>query len=729
MFEVVNTNENYFYGNFQKNKHKATEIITGHPAAISMEPIRRKSNSIPLSIVNKKLAVSPYNVNRNELLDKEKRINYLKSNKQQATTAQLKFTLPTEGSHSIGSGLANTKSWKYLDKEQTTFSKISHFRVASGHFGKQTVSEYPMKETNTVEKSNERYLSSGSSIQPRNIEIPEHSTKTLTKQSKGQREIEIASPKYKHEPASLKHKKYKIIRSWTSSENQHNATEERNEEESNKNKKDNLKFKRKPLQTSETPHFVIAPNQNRNKPVGTENNSRVPFSVRQCDQSESSGKLSPRDTATQNLAELPTNISNDLSVYLHDAVRDVETSNKKIHRPTATANANLENNSSHEMSQNSTDDLKTREDLCEIRRNGENIIVQNREANRAGPTQDIERQGVKKGTQRNRTYCTESESEHNFIKIESETFHTQTCMPDVPTQSSGKAEEASGLDHEDFTLEHDPTIIIPGTGILQRLQAFSSALKSSNSETQTLKKKGTLEKASDDVLETIGVICAANIGNCEEFLVKNSDDYEKRHHHLRKTHKLRTLTNYILNARASKKLNDKLFLIRQLFMMLKFNDGSHLVQKRTLTEEQELNLNTGSSTPRNVKHQHTNRTCHRLSNASTETFGSSSSSKMYKTFKYSQVVQESLKAIYGFDLTNFTQKHVPLRRKSKSAMVGGIKNAEINQIEKIYTNITCNRRLFRNQEVTNCLPLSTLKDRNFNFRYQMCRPPSFSNVF
>ena len=581
-------------------------------------------------------------------------------------------------------------------------------------------------------------FSPGSSIQLKNVEIPEHSTKTPTKPSKDQREIGTTSPKYKHEPASLKYKKYKIIRSWTSFENQHNVTEEflmtqrkRNEEEGcNKNKKDNSKFKRRPLQTSETPYFVITPNQNRNKPLGTENKSKVmAHSVRHCDQSESSGKLSPHDTVTQNLTELPTNISNDLSVYLHEEVRDVETSNKKIHRPAATANAKLENDLSIEMSQNSNDVLKIREDLSEISSNGDNIIVQNREANRADPTQDIQRQGVKKGHKEIELAALKEKSEHNFIKTESETFHTQTCMPDVPTQSSVKVEEASGRDQEDFILEHDPTIVIPGTSILQRLQAFSSALKLLNSETQTLKKRGTLEKASNDVLETIGVICTANISNCEEFLVKNSHDYEKRHHHLRKKHKLRALTNYILNVRASKKLNDKLFLIRQLFMMLKFNDGSHLVQKRTLTEEQEVNPNTGSSIPKNVKHEHTNRTCHRPSNASTETFGSSSSSKMYKTFKYSQVVQESLKAIYGFDLTNFTQKHVSLRRKSKSAMVGGIKNAEINQIEKIYTNITCNRRLFRNQEVTDCLPLSTLKDRNFNLKYQTRPSLSFSNVF
>ena len=283
-----------------------------------------------------------------------------------------------------------------------------------------------------------------------------------------------------------------------------------------------------------------------------------------------------------------------------------------------------------------------------------------------------------------------------------------------------------------FILEHDPTIVIPGTSIVQRLHAFSSALKLLNSETHTLKEKRTLEKASNDVLETIGVICAANVSNCDDFLVKDIDDYEKRCHHLLKKHKLRTLTNYIVSARASKELNDKLFLLRQLFMMLKFNDGSHLVQKRTLTEEQELNPNTkvhGPSTPRSVKHQHTNRKYHRLSNASTETFRSSSSSKMYKTFKYSQVVKESLKAIYRFDLTNLTQKYIPLRRKSKSAVDGSIQNAEINHIENIYTNITCNRRLFRNQVVKNCLPLSTVKDRNFNFKYKKCPPPTFSNVF
>ena len=125
---------------------------------MSLEPVRRRSNSIPLSIVNKKLAVSPYNVNKNVLPEKETRINYLKSSKHQVTTAKLKLTLPTGGVYSTGSGLVNTKSWKHLDKEQTTFSKISHFRVESGHVGKHTVSEYPTKATNTVEKSNERYL-------------------------------------------------------------------------------------------------------------------------------------------------------------------------------------------------------------------------------------------------------------------------------------------------------------------------------------------------------------------------------------------------------------------------------------------------------------------------------------------------------------------------------------------------------------------------------------------
>ena len=536
----------------------------------------------------------------------------------------------------------------------------------------------------------------------------------------------------------------------TSFENQNNAVQENyrtqrkgnGKENSHNHMKGTSKFKKRPLQTSETPYFVIAPNpnQNRNKSVGAENTSKVPFSVRHCDQLKSSGKSSPRDNVAQKLTKLPMNISNDLSVYLHEEVRDIETSTKNIHKPAADAvnleckgnhksRKNYEINNSHEMNQNSNDVLKTREDLCEISRNGENITVQNSEAIRAEPKPDIQGQRIEKGTQRKRNCWYESESEHNLIKTESEILNTETSMPNGPTQSSGKAEEASGGDQKDFILEHDPTIVIPGTSILQRLQTFSSASKLLDSETNTLKEKGTLEKASNDVLDTIAVVCAANIRNWDDCLFKEIDDYEKRCHYLRKKHKLRTLTNYIVSARASKELNDKLFLLRQIFMMLKFNDGSHLVQKRALTEGQEWNSNTkvhGSSTPRSVKHQHTNRTYHRLSNASTETFRSSSSSKMCKTFKYSQVVQESLKAIYGFDLTNLTQKHVALRRKSKSAMVGSIKNAEINQIENIYTNITCNRRLFRNQAVTNCLPLSIVKDKNFIFKY---RSPSYSSVF
>ena len=706
---------------------------------MSLEPVRRRSSSIPLSIVNKKFAVSPYNINGNVFPGKEIRINYLQSKKHQATTATLKLTLPTGDVSPIstGSGLVNTDSWKHSDKEQTTLNKTSHFRAVSGYFGKQTVSECPTEESNTDEKSNERYFSPSSGLQLSNVETSEHRTMTITKQYKDQRdsfsEIKTVSPKYKNETASLKYDRYKIIRSSTSFENQNNAVQEnyitqrkRNgREKSHNHMKGTSKFKKRPLQTSETPYFVIAPNpnQHRNKSAGAENTSQVSFSVRHSDQSKSSGKPSPRDTVSQTLTDLPMNISNDLSVYLHEEVRDVETSTKKIHKPAAAAvnlecklhhnsRKNYEINNSHEMNQNSNDVLKT----C-------------KEAIRGESKQDIQGQGIEKGTQRKRNCWYESESEHNLIKTESEILNTEISMPDGPTQSSGKAEEASGGDQKDFILEHDPTIVIPGTSILQRLQTFSSALKLFDSETHTLKEKGTLEKASNDVLDTIAVVCAANIRNCDDFLVKEIDDYEKRCHYLRKKHKLRTLTNYIVSARASKELNDKLFLLRQLFMMLKFNDGSHLVQKRALTEEQEWNSNTkvhGSSTPRSVKHQHTNRTYHRLSNASTETFRSSSSSKMCKTFKYSQVVQESLKAIYGFDLTNLTQKHVPLRRKSKSAMVGSIKNAEINQIENIYTNITCNRRLFRNQAVTNCLPLSTVKDKNFIFKY---RPPSYSSVF
>ena len=573
---------------------------------MSLESARRKSSSIPLSIVNKKLAVSPYNVNGNALLGKQIRINYLKSKKYQASQCHLKLTMPTGVACSTASGLANAKAWKYSDKEVTTLSKASHFKVVHGHFGKQTASDYPTEETNKDEKSKE-----SSDIQPRCAAIPEHRTKTLTKEYVDQRQIETVSPKDKHETASLKYKKYKIIRSWTSLQKENNAIEEspmsqRNwngEEDSNKLEKDTSKFKRRPLQTSETPYFVIAPNQNRNNPVAAENKSKVPFSVRQSDQLKSSGKSSLRHIVTQDLTDLPKNISNDLCVSLHEEVRDVKTSNKKIYKPAA-ATVNLEckinqdsrkkyeNNSSHEMNQNSNDVPKTQEDLCEISKNGENIIVQNSESNSAEPSQDIHRQGVKKGTQRKINCCPESEGEHNLIKTESETINTQTSIPDAPRQNSCKAEEASGGDQEDFTLEHDPTIVIQGTSILQRLQAFSSALKLWDNETQTLKKKGTLEKASNDVLETIGAICTANMSKCEEFLVKNIDDDAKRCHHLRKKHKLRILTNYILRAGASKKLKDKLFLLRQLFMMLKFNDGSHLVQKRTLTEDQESNPNT-----------------------------------------------------------------------------------------------------------------------------------------
>ena len=49
-----------FYGKIQKKDTLYQEIITGHPAAMPLEPVRRRSSSIPLSIVNKKLAVSPY---------------------------------------------------------------------------------------------------------------------------------------------------------------------------------------------------------------------------------------------------------------------------------------------------------------------------------------------------------------------------------------------------------------------------------------------------------------------------------------------------------------------------------------------------------------------------------------------------------------------------------------------------------------------------------------------
>ena len=169
---------------------------------MSLEPVRRRSSSIPLSIVNKKLAVSPYNINGNVLLGKEIRINYLKSKTHRATTATLKLTLPTGDASPISttSGLVSTESWRYSDKEQTTSSKISHFRAVSGHFGKQTVSEYPTEESNADEKSNERYFSPCSGLQLSNVEISKHRTKTLTKRNKDQdffSEIKTVSPKYK----------------------------------------------------------------------------------------------------------------------------------------------------------------------------------------------------------------------------------------------------------------------------------------------------------------------------------------------------------------------------------------------------------------------------------------------------------------------------------------------------------------------------------------------------
>ena len=217
----------------------------------------------------------------------------------------------------------------------------------------------------------------------------------------------------------------------------------------------------------------------------------------------------------------------------------------------------------------------------------------------------------------------------------------------------------------DFKLEHNPNIVIPGPSILERLRNFSLALKMSNNKRHTLRKTDAVLKASNDVLDAIGVISASSTG--ERYCVEEMSSAAVR----QKIHS-RTLTDHIIKARTSKKLHDKLFLLRHLLKMLKFNDGSDMMRKNS-TDMEEFDGCT----------RHRKADGGRLSVASTDT--TASLSRTVVNFKYSHAVAEALKVMYGFDLPDITKQFS--KKKSRLFKAIPCKYAEVTNLTDIYTKL------------------------------------------
>ncbi len=74
------------------------------------------------------------------------------------------------------------------------------------------------------------------------------------------------------------------------------------------------------------------------------------------------------------------------------------------------------------------------------------------------------------------------------------------------------SQESKAKGDDDFNLEYNPSITLPGPGLLQRLQNFSMALHMLNKGKRTPQKEVAVRRVTNDMLDAMGTIAAENTG-------------------------------------------------------------------------------------------------------------------------------------------------------------------------------------------------------------------------
>ena len=262
--------------------------------------------------------------------------------------------------------------------------------------------------------------------------------------------------------------------------------------------------------------------------------------------------------------------------------------------------------------------------------------------------------------QTNTSYVTvlkpKREIEGDVYKSGTETSRTQS-MPMKSLRVSELSAFHSDVKEKHSKLEYNPAIVIPGSSILERLRKFSLALKMSSNRNHALRKKDAILNACNEILDAVGIISASNSG--ERYCV---DEFAG----LKSTSHPQTITNHIIKARTSRKLHDKLFLLRHLLQMLRFNDGTDMIRKDSV----HCHESDGSITQKRA-------TGKRLSVASAATTASLSRTVVLN-FKYSHAVAEALKDMYSCDLPEITKPGS--RTKSRYSKTNSFENVEVTNL-------------------------------------------------